>query len=119
MLQYYQSNKKLPLPSGCPVDIYTLMKECWDLDPYRRKKPQAIMRDVNQILHQGIVISTELSLPYILKSSFFTGIGCLKPVPRVVSSFGFPVYFWFFLYLIFHWQHICKSFRDPVFLHSL
>ncbi|KDR06554.1 Tyrosine-protein kinase hopscotch [Zootermopsis nevadensis] len=50
--KYYQSNRKLPLPSSCPVDIYTLMKECWDLDPYRRKKPQAIMRDVNQILYQ-------------------------------------------------------------------
>ncbi|XP_069675687.1 tyrosine-protein kinase hopscotch [Periplaneta americana] len=52
MKKYYQSGKKLPLPSGCPVDIYRLMLECWDLDPYRRKKPQAIMRDINQILYQ-------------------------------------------------------------------
>lgn len=28
------------------------MRECWDADPHRRKQPQAIMRDINQILYQ-------------------------------------------------------------------
>lgn len=55
MLQYYQSGKRLHIPNGCPTDIYRLILECWDMDPYRRKKPQAIMRDVNQILYQGIL----------------------------------------------------------------
>lgn len=55
MLQYYQSGKRLHFPNGCPPDIYRLILECWDMDPYRRKKPQAIMRDVNQILYQGIL----------------------------------------------------------------
>jgi len=50
--KYYQSGKRLHIPNGCPSDIYRLILECWDMDPYRRKKPQAIMRDVNQILYQ-------------------------------------------------------------------
>lgn len=49
---YYLRGKRLPLPSKCPIDIYRLMLECWDLDVYRRKKPQAIMRDINQLLYQ-------------------------------------------------------------------
>jgi hypothetical protein len=44
---------RLPPPENCPVDIYRLMLETWDLDSHRRKKPQAVMRDVNQILYQG------------------------------------------------------------------
>ncbi|XP_063222235.1 tyrosine-protein kinase hopscotch [Bacillus rossius redtenbacheri] len=50
--KFYLSNKKLGQPSDCPPNMYRLMLECWDLDVYRRKKPQAIMRDVNQILYQ-------------------------------------------------------------------
>jgi hypothetical protein len=55
MLQYYQSGKRLHMPNGCPNDIYKLIVDCWHMDPYARKKPQAIMRDVNQILYQGIL----------------------------------------------------------------
>jgi hypothetical protein len=70
VLQDYQSGKRLPLPSGCTLDIYKLMLECWDLDLYRRKKPQAIMRDLNQILYQGIVTLSSgaalLILPFLL-----------------------------------------------------
>lgn len=51
-MMYYKSGKRLNQPSGCPNDIYQLMRECWDTDPHRRKQPQAIMRDVNQILYQ-------------------------------------------------------------------
>nr|CAD7393039.1 unnamed protein product [Timema cristinae] len=50
--KYYINDKKLPIPTGCPLDMYKLMLECWDVDMYRRKKPQAIMRDINQILYQ-------------------------------------------------------------------
>ncbi|GLH06136.1 Tyrosine-protein kinase Abl [Gryllus bimaculatus] len=46
------SQRKLPQPRKCPYDIYKLMQECWELDPHQRKKPQAIMRDINQILYQ-------------------------------------------------------------------
>jgi hypothetical protein len=55
MLQYYQEDKKLPAPFGCPSHMYKLMLQCWDLNPHSRKKPQAIMRDMNQILYEGIV----------------------------------------------------------------
>ncbi|XP_046997738.1 tyrosine-protein kinase hopscotch [Schistocerca americana] len=48
----YSSGKILPKPQLCPDAIYNLMSDCWDLDPYRRKKPQAIMRDINQILYE-------------------------------------------------------------------
>jgi hypothetical protein len=84
VLQYYQSGKRLHLPSGCPADIYRLMLECWDMDPYRRKKPQAIMRDVNQILYQGILYSSisEGSYSYSIPSYSFIRSWCLKHVLR-------------------------------------
>ncbi|CAG9828556.1 unnamed protein product [Diabrotica balteata] len=51
-MRWYASGKRLPQPPICSSEIYSLMKECWDNDPHKRKKPQAIMRDVNQILYQ-------------------------------------------------------------------
>ncbi|CAH1364546.1 tyrosine-protein kinase hopscotch [Tenebrio molitor] len=51
-MRWYVSGKRLPQPSLCDKDIYDLMRECWDADPHRRKQPQAVMRDINQILYQ-------------------------------------------------------------------
>lgn len=51
--QYYASRRILPRPQHCPAAIYDLMKECWELDQYKRKLPQAITRDINQILYEG------------------------------------------------------------------
>ncbi|CAH1999123.1 unnamed protein product [Acanthoscelides obtectus] len=51
-MRFYLSGKRLPQPLTCSNEIYALMKECWDIDPHKRKKPQAIMRDVSQILYQ-------------------------------------------------------------------
>ncbi|XP_046399545.1 tyrosine-protein kinase JAK2 [Ischnura elegans] len=48
----YLRGMKLPIPNGCPHEVYSLMLECWDLDFHSRKKPQAVMRDINQILYQ-------------------------------------------------------------------
>ncbi|CAG9813018.1 unnamed protein product [Phaedon cochleariae] len=50
--RWYLSGKRLPQPNSCAKEIYSLMRECWDMDPHKRKKPQAIMRDINQILYQ-------------------------------------------------------------------
>ncbi|KAF4530900.1 hypothetical protein B566_EDAN017815, partial [Ephemera danica] len=49
---FYLSGKRLPIPENCPADIYRLLLETWETDAHRRKKPQAVMRDVNQILYQ-------------------------------------------------------------------
>ncbi|XP_018575344.1 tyrosine-protein kinase hopscotch [Anoplophora glabripennis] len=51
-IRAYISGKRLPQPEKCLVEIYDIMKECWDIDPHKRKKPQAISRDINQILYQ-------------------------------------------------------------------
>jgi Janus kinase 2 len=51
-MRWYVSGKRLPQPTLCDKDIYDLMRECWDADPHRRKQPQAVMRDINQILYQ-------------------------------------------------------------------
>ncbi|XP_072764255.1 tyrosine-protein kinase hopscotch [Anoplolepis gracilipes] len=47
---FYQKTH-LPKPDDCPNEIYKVMKECWN-EKNKRKRPQAIMRDINQILHQ-------------------------------------------------------------------
>ncbi|KAF2897768.1 hypothetical protein ILUMI_08399 [Ignelater luminosus] len=51
-MRYYMSGKRLPPPSGCPNIIYQILRECWNADPHGRKQPQAVMRDINQILYQ-------------------------------------------------------------------
>ncbi|EZA58280.1 hypothetical protein DMN91_006513 [Ooceraea biroi] len=65
----YQNGKRLPKPDDyckyrndyykcsndyykCPPEVYKLMIECWGENGASRKQPQAIMRDINQILYQ-------------------------------------------------------------------
>ncbi|KAK0071720.1 hypothetical protein PV326_000934, partial [Microctonus aethiopoides] len=49
---FYTSGKRLRIPKGCPAEIYKLINECWaDIDKLQ-KEPQAVMRDINQILYQ-------------------------------------------------------------------
>ncbi|XP_014602066.1 PREDICTED: tyrosine-protein kinase hopscotch isoform X2 [Polistes canadensis] len=48
----YESGKRLLMPVTCPLEVYKLMLECWGEPNGIRKQPQAIMRDINQILYQ-------------------------------------------------------------------
>nr|ANA91281.1 Jak [Penaeus japonicus] len=48
----YEAGCLLPRPDLCPIDLYKVMERCWSRDPQARRQPQAIMRDVNQILYQ-------------------------------------------------------------------
>ena len=48
---YPESGLRLRLLSVC-VQVYPVMKECWLPLPAQRKKPQAIMRDMNQMLYK-------------------------------------------------------------------
>ncbi|XP_042221339.1 tyrosine-protein kinase hopscotch-like [Homarus americanus] len=48
----YATGRLLPRPDPCPQDLYKVMLRCWSPDPQARRQPQAIMRDVNQILYQ-------------------------------------------------------------------
>ncbi|CAD6215597.1 GSCOCT00000409001.2-RA-CDS [Cotesia congregata] len=50
--RFYLSGKRLPIPAGCPAEVYKLMTECWGDLSRPRKQPQAIMRDIHQILYQ-------------------------------------------------------------------
>ncbi|KAF7271454.1 hypothetical protein GWI33_015675 [Rhynchophorus ferrugineus] len=61
-MRWYKSGKRLPQPQGCPEEIYTLMMECWHADPHRRKQPQEISRDINQLLYQ--VYNSRKKHPY-------------------------------------------------------
>lgn len=43
----------MPKPDCCTEDIYHIMTDCWDSDPFIRKKPQATLRDLRQIWLQS------------------------------------------------------------------
>lgn len=43
----------MPKPDCCTDDIYHIMTDCWDSDPFIRKKPQATLRDLRQIWLQS------------------------------------------------------------------
>ncbi|KAF7995940.1 hypothetical protein HCN44_007047 [Aphidius gifuensis] len=50
--KFYSNGKRLSIPINCPIEIYQLMLECWGEYSGPKKQPQAIMRDINQILYQ-------------------------------------------------------------------
>ncbi|XP_063888153.1 tyrosine-protein kinase hopscotch-like [Scylla paramamosain] len=52
MRSLYATGLVLPRPDRCPRDLYQVMLRCWSPDPQARRQPQAVMRDVNQILYQ-------------------------------------------------------------------
>lgn len=71
----YIAGDRLPWPGNSPqlAQVYPLMKECWLPLPAQRKKPQAIMRDMNQLLykvfnsrrtHEYVSIDSSLSTSY-------------------------------------------------------
>ncbi|XP_050532080.1 tyrosine-protein kinase hopscotch [Daktulosphaira vitifoliae] len=45
----FEKNIRMPKPDCCSDDLYHIMCECWDSDPFIRKKPQATLRDLRQI----------------------------------------------------------------------
>lgn len=51
--EWYQRHNTLPFPPNCRKEMETLIEECWNADQDNRKRPQAIVRDVNQILYEG------------------------------------------------------------------
>ncbi|XP_035702306.1 tyrosine-protein kinase JAK2 isoform X2 [Folsomia candida] len=48
----YMSGWRLPCPRKCPLELYRIISECWAKIPESRKHPQAIVRDIHQILYQ-------------------------------------------------------------------
>lgn len=48
----YLSGKRLPQPRDCPHEIYSVMMECWQADSRNRIQPQAITKDINQLMYQ-------------------------------------------------------------------
>jgi len=53
MFQRFEKNVRMPKPDCCTDDIYHIMTDCWDSDPFIRKKPQATLRDLRQIWLQS------------------------------------------------------------------
>lgn len=50
-IQKYLAGWRLPRPSKCPPEMYRIMYDCWLKIPDSRKQPQAMVRDVHQILY--------------------------------------------------------------------
>lgn len=69
--QFYANRRTLPKPQHCPTAIYELMKECWELDSYKRKLPQAITRDLNQILYEDYNWRRGPVYEHVLPRNFF------------------------------------------------
>ena len=53
-IDQYLRGLRLPKPSCCPPPVFVLMQECWQPNPLDRKRPQEIMRDMNQLLMKSL-----------------------------------------------------------------
>ncbi|XP_050456065.1 tyrosine-protein kinase hopscotch [Cataglyphis hispanica] len=61
--EIFKERKYLPRPINCPNAIYTLMKECWN-EKNTRKQPQALARDMNQIMYATYNRCRPYATPY-------------------------------------------------------
>ncbi|XP_054715541.1 tyrosine-protein kinase JAK2-like [Uloborus diversus] len=62
--EWYSKGGSLSKPNGCHREIEKLMFECWFVDHDSRKQPQAIVRDINQILYE--VYNSRRSHSYVV-----------------------------------------------------
>ena len=53
-IDQYIRGLRLPKPLCCPPTVFRLMLECWQPNPLDRKRPQEIMRDMNQLLMKSL-----------------------------------------------------------------
>ena len=53
-IQGFMSGWRLPRPEKCLGEIYHIMIGTWNPDISLRPKAQSVMRDINQILYEGI-----------------------------------------------------------------
>ncbi|XP_061186418.1 tyrosine-protein kinase RYK-like [Saccostrea echinata] len=49
MLSYLEKNKKLPQPLFCPDLVYSLMKQCWNLNPDKRPTFFDLVLELNKL----------------------------------------------------------------------
>ncbi|XP_070150583.1 tyrosine-protein kinase hopscotch [Polyergus mexicanus] len=61
--KFHKDGKYLPQPANCPREIYALLKECWS-EKNTRKQPQAIARDMNQIMYATYNRCRPYAIPY-------------------------------------------------------
>ncbi|XP_067143590.1 tyrosine-protein kinase JAK2-like [Centruroides vittatus] len=78
--ELYLQGHHPPYPTDIHSDIGKLMNECWTFDLDNRKKAQAIMRDINQILYE--VYNSRRSHSYAtINSSQNLSNGQSSPIP--------------------------------------
>ncbi|XP_062589070.1 tyrosine-protein kinase RYK-like [Saccostrea cucullata] len=50
MLKYLKNERRLTKPTQCPDVLYTIMQDCWNLEPDQRPKFSDLVRSLTQIL---------------------------------------------------------------------
>ncbi|XP_071949000.1 fibroblast growth factor receptor 3-like isoform X2 [Antedon mediterranea] len=52
ILKYLMDGQRLSQPRGCSLQIYHIMRECWQLCPERRPTFTELVQDLSRILHE-------------------------------------------------------------------
>ena len=58
-------------PQHCPADIYSIMCDCWSLDPDQRPQPKAVVRDIRQLVVEFSPCSYNLNSFKCFSNMFF------------------------------------------------
>lgn len=56
LMQRVRQGEVLPKPDTCPEDVYSIMKNCWELTSDARYRPKVIIRNIRCLLNQGVWI---------------------------------------------------------------
>ncbi|XP_023229778.1 tyrosine-protein kinase JAK2-like [Centruroides sculpturatus] len=90
--ELYLQGHHPPYPTDIHSDIGKLMNECWTLDLDNRKKAQAIMRDINQILYEASSMARNVTIlgfygeVYKATLTYCAGCTAVVAVKRIKKS---------------------------------
>merc|ERR1719494_326734 len=54
LLDFLQSGKRMPCPQHCPVEMYTIMRDCWLEQPDQRPTFTQLVERVGRILEKNV-----------------------------------------------------------------
>ena len=54
LLDFLNNDKRMPQPAQCPLEIYTIMRDCWNKDPELRPTFPALVDHLGRILEKRL-----------------------------------------------------------------
>ena len=54
LLDFLNEGKRMPQPNKCPLEIYTIMRDCWQDEPEKRPTFSSVVEHLGRILERHL-----------------------------------------------------------------